>query len=62
MQDVLDRGDDKDIVFPRHHHMMDELDELFKSRLSKDGQTHVRIDGRTSQSKRTELVKQFQTD
>lgn len=62
LQDVMDRGDEKAIVFAHHHHMIDELDEVFKSRLAKDGQTHIRIDGRTSMSKRSDLVKKFQTD
>jgi len=62
LQDVMDRGDEKAIVFAHHHHMIDELDEVFKSRLAKDGQTHIRIDGRTSMSTRSDLVKKFQTD
>lgn len=62
VQEVLDRGDEKAIIFAHHTSMLDALHELLHSRLSKVGQTHIRIDGRTPQSARQDLVKKFQTD
>jgi len=59
--EVLERGDEKAIVFAHHKMMMDELSDLLEKRLSKDGLTHIRIDGSTPGAKRPELVKKFQT-
>jgi SNF2 family DNA or RNA helicase len=60
--EVLERGDEKAIIFAHHHIMLDEISALLEKRLAKDGLHHVRIDGRTPGAKRQELVKEFQTD
>lgn len=60
--EVLDRGDEKAIVFAHHKVVMDEISELLKKRLAKDGLTHIRIDGQTPGQKREALVREFQTD
>jgi hypothetical protein len=60
--EVLDRTQEKAIVFAHHHLMMDSLSELLAKRLAKDGQYHICIDGRTSANKRADFVKDFQTE
>jgi len=60
--EVLDRGDEKTIIFAHHQLMMDEISALLEKRLAKDDLFHIRIDGKTSGPKRPELVKKFQTD
>jgi len=62
LEEVLERADEKFIVFAHHKHVMDELSELFAKKLGKDGLSHIRIDGNTPNSKRPELVKRFQED
>lgn len=62
LEEVLERGDDKIIVFAHHRIMMDELSELLTKNLGKAGFTHMRIDGSTPCNKRVELVKFFQED
>jgi len=60
--EVLDRGDEKAIIFAHHRLMLDEISALLEKELKKDQLSHVRIDGGTAASKRHELVKQFQED
>jgi len=60
--EVLERGDEKAIIFAHHQVMMDEISVLLEKRLAKDGLHHIRIDGKTPAAKRPDLVKQFQTD
>jgi len=60
--EVLERGDDKAIIFAHHQIMLDELSALLEKRLAKDGLHHIRIDGKTAGNKRHDLVKVFQTD
>lgn len=60
--EVLERGDDKAIIFAHHQIMLDAISELLEKRLAKDGLHHIRIDGKTAGNKRHDLVKAFQTD
>jgi SNF2 family DNA or RNA helicase len=60
--EVLERGDEKAIIFAHHQVMMDEISSLLEKQLAKSGLYHIRIDGKTGAAKRPELVKQFQTD
>jgi superfamily II DNA/RNA helicase len=60
--EVMDRGDDKVIIFAHHKIVMDALSEVLQKRLAQEGRTHMRIDGGTSQAKRELFVKQFQTE
>lgn len=60
--EVLDRGDEKAIIFAHHQEVMEEISALLEKRLSKDGLYHMRIDGKTPGAKRPELVQKFQTD
>jgi len=60
--EVLERGDEKAIIFAHHQLMMDEISALLEKELKKEQLFHVRIDGKTSASKRPGLVKQFQED
>jgi len=60
--EVLDRGDEKAIIFAHHRIVMDGLSTLLEKRLSQDGLHHMRIDGSTPSDKRANLVKDFQTN
>eukprot|EP00931_Biecheleriopsis_adriatica_P063530 TRINITY_DN38492_c0_g2_i1.p1 TRINITY_DN38492_c0_g2~~TRINITY_DN38492_c0_g2_i1.p1 ORF type:complete len:750 (-),score=183.32 TRINITY_DN38492_c0_g2_i1:155-2404(-) len=60
--EVLERGDEKAIIFAHHQLMIDEISELLKKHLPKAGCSHIRIDGGTPQVKRPELVKRFQEE
>lgn len=60
--DVLDRSDEKAIIFAHHKLVMDAISELLTKRLAQDALTHIRIDGGTPSAKRGALVKQFQED
>merc|ERR1712048_1452488 len=39
--EVLERGDDKIIIFAHHHIMLDAISELLQGRLAKDGLKHI---------------------
>jgi len=58
--EVLERGEEKAIIFAHHLVVLDEISSLLEASLPKYGLTHVRIDGRTAVHKRTDLVKSFQ--
>lgn len=58
--DVLDRGDEKFIVFAHHHEMLDGVEAALQKRLAQENLSYVRIDGRTAPEKRLGLVNQFQ--
>ncbi|CAE8659517.1 unnamed protein product [Polarella glacialis] len=62
--EVLERGDEKAIIFAHHKLMLDEISDLLSKELPKDGRgsSHIRIDGSVPQAKRPELVKRFQED
>merc|ERR1719382_930446 len=61
--EVLDRGDEKAIIFAHHKFMMDGISELLDKHLPKAGGCgYIRIDGGTPGAKRSGLVKQFQED
>eukprot|EP00448_Togula_jolla_P018493 CAMPEP_0170581482 /NCGR_PEP_ID=MMETSP0224-20130122/7061_1 /TAXON_ID=285029 /ORGANISM="Togula jolla, Strain CCCM 725" /LENGTH=706 /DNA_ID=CAMNT_0010904617 /DNA_START=14 /DNA_END=2134 /DNA_ORIENTATION=- len=60
--EVLQRGDEKVIIFAHHKVMMDAISEMLTKQLAKDRLTHIRIDGGTPAQKRPGLVKTFQTD
>eukprot|EP00928_Gymnodinium_smaydae_P078931 TRINITY_DN62983_c0_g1_i1.p1 TRINITY_DN62983_c0_g1~~TRINITY_DN62983_c0_g1_i1.p1 ORF type:complete len:776 (-),score=190.93 TRINITY_DN62983_c0_g1_i1:157-2427(-) len=60
--DVLERCQEKVIIFAHHHVMLDALQELLAKTLPKEGASYVRIDGGTSQAKREEAVKKFQSE
>ena len=60
LSEVLERVDDKVIIFAHHRLVMDEISELLLKQLPKMGYSFVRIDGGTAPAKRPELVKQFQ--
>mmetsp|Transcript_86283 Transcript_86283/g.243119 ORF Transcript_86283/g.243119 Transcript_86283/m.243119 type:complete len:741 (+) Transcript_86283:59-2281(+) len=62
LEEVLERGDEKVIVFAHHKLVMDALSELLAKNLAKEGLNHVRVDGSTSLPKRQEYVKKFQED
>lgn len=62
LTDVLDRGDDKFIVFAHHRDMMDEIEQALQPRLAAQHLSLVRIDGGVQVSKRADLVKKFQED
>lgn len=58
--EVLDRGDEKFIVFAHHHEMLDGIEAAMQKRLTQDGLTYIRIDGSTPAEKRLQLVNKFQ--
>merc|ERR1712113_39778 len=62
LQEVLERGEEKAIIFAHHQIMLDEIEDLLKKYLPADGHRHIRIDGKTPQAKRPVLVKDFQED
>lgn len=62
MFDLLDRGDEKAIVFAHHTLMLDEIEEVLAKQLHKDCLSYVRIDGKTPMNNRPVLVKKFQED
>lgn len=58
--EVLDRGNEKFIVFGHHHVMLDGLEEALQKRLKQDGLSYVRICGATPAAKRLDYVNEFQ--
>jgi len=60
--EVLERVDDKIIIFAHHKLMLDEIADVLGKHLSKIGNSYVRIDGGTPPAKRPDYVKQFQDD
>eukprot|EP00747_Dinoflagellata_sp_TGD_P023844 gnl/TRDRNA2_/TRDRNA2_130120_c0_seq2.p1 gnl/TRDRNA2_/TRDRNA2_130120_c0~~gnl/TRDRNA2_/TRDRNA2_130120_c0_seq2.p1 ORF type:complete len:678 (+),score=124.59 gnl/TRDRNA2_/TRDRNA2_130120_c0_seq2:46-2034(+) len=62
LQEVLERGDEKMIIFAHHKVMIDEIDQLVSKHLKKDGLTHIRIDGGTPTTHRQRYVQQFQSE
>eukprot|EP00405_Crypthecodinium_cohnii_P040103 CAMPEP_0206556560 /NCGR_PEP_ID=MMETSP0325_2-20121206/18523_1 /ASSEMBLY_ACC=CAM_ASM_000347 /TAXON_ID=2866 /ORGANISM="Crypthecodinium cohnii, Strain Seligo" /LENGTH=853 /DNA_ID=CAMNT_0054057197 /DNA_START=438 /DNA_END=2999 /DNA_ORIENTATION=- len=58
--EVLDRGDEKFIVFAHHHEMLNGIESALQRKLSQDGLSYIRIDGSTAPEKRLPLVNQFQ--
>lgn len=62
LEEVLERAEEKMIIFAHHQHVMDEISDLLTKHLSKEGLKHIRIDGSTPAVKRPDLVKQFQED
>ncbi|CAJ1403679.1 unnamed protein product [Effrenium voratum] len=61
ISEVLDRVNEKIIIFAHHQNMMDEIAAVLSKQLSK-GHSFVRIDGHTAQAKRPEMVQKFQED
>ncbi|CAE7438940.1 Zranb3 [Symbiodinium sp. CCMP2456] len=62
LSEVLERVDDKIIIFAHHKLMLDEISELLKKHLPKMSCSFIRIDGSTPMAKRQEIVRQFQED
>ena len=62
LSEVLERVDDKIIIFAHHKLMLDEISELLKKHLPKMSCTFIRMDGSTPMAKRQEIVRQFQED
>lgn len=60
--EMLDRGDEKAIIFAHHRLMIDGISGVLEKRLAQDGLHHIRIDGSTPAAKRPDLVKEFQTN
>jgi len=60
--EVLERGDDKAIIFAHHQIMLDEISGLLEKQLPKEGFNHIRIDGKTPGAKRQDLVRRFQEE
>merc|ERR1719379_1824799 len=60
--EVMDRGDEKFVVFAHHAEVMDGIEECLKKRLADCNQALVRIDGKVPPAKRPALVKRFQEE
>jgi len=60
--EVLERGDEKTIIFAHHQIVLDGISQSLGEQLRRRGLSYIRIDGHTPGAHRPELVKCFQED